>query len=143
LAVVLILPLVSLTTPIHLLTLGLVRLGLPYRVAYAMTTAINLIPVLQSEANVIVDAQRLRAMQVFEKGRFWQKLRSYPALVTPLVIGAMRRAQLIAVAMDSRAFGASKSRTFVQNIRMRAVDWLFVGATVLYVALAATAGWVF
>jgi len=143
LAVVLVLPLVSLTTPIHMLTLGLVRMGLPYRVAYAMTTAINLIPVLQSEANVIVDAQRLRAMQVFEKGRFWEKLRSYPALVTPLVIGAMRRAQLIAVAMDSRAFGASKSRTFVQNIRMQAVDWLFLGATVLYVALAVGAGWVF
>jgi energy-coupling factor transport system permease protein len=142
LAVVLILPLVSLTTPIHLLTLGLVRLGLPYRVAYAMTTAINLIPVLQSEANVIADAQRLRAMQVFEKGRFWEKLRSYPALVTPLVIGAMRRAQLIAVAMDSRAFGAGKDRTYIQEIRMRAVDWLFLCATTLYVALAASASWV-
>jgi len=141
-AVVLVLPLVSLTTPIHMLTLGMVRLGLPYRLAYAMTTAINLIPVLQSEANVIVDAQRLRAMQVFEKGRFWEKLRSYPALVTPLVIGAMRRAQLIAVAMDSRAFGASKSRTFIQNIEMRGVDWLFLVGTALYVVLAATAGWV-
>lgn len=140
-AVILILPLVSLTTPVHLLTLGLVRMGLPYRVAYSMTTAINLIPVLQDEANVIVDAQRLRAMQVFEKGRFWEKLRSYPALVTPLVIGAMRRAQLIAVAMDSRAFGANKTRTFVQDIRMRAMDWLFVGATVLYVGLAAAAAW--
>ncbi len=140
-AVVLVLPLVSLTTPVHMLTLGLVRLRLPYRVAYAMTTAINLIPVLQSEANVIVDAQRLRAMQVFEKGRFWDKLRSYPPLVTPLVIGAMRRAQLIAVAMDSRAFGASKSRSYIQDIRMQAVDWLFVGATVLYVVLVAGAGW--
>jgi energy-coupling factor transport system permease protein len=141
-AMVLILPLVSLTTPVHMLTVGLVRMGLPYRVAYAMTTAINLIPVLQAEANVIVDAQRLRAMQVFEKGRFWDKLRSYPALVTPLVIGAMRRAQLIAVAMDSRAFGASKSRTFIRDIQMQASDWLFVGATVLYIVLAASAGWV-
>ena len=140
LAVVLVLPLVSLTTPIHLLTLGLVRLGLPYRVAYAMTTAINLIPVLQAEGNVIVDAQRLRAMQVFEKGRFWDKLRSYPALVTPLVIGAMRRAQLIAVAMDSRAFGAGKTRTYVHDIRFQARDWLFLLGTVLYVALAAGAG---
>jgi energy-coupling factor transport system permease protein len=140
-AMVLILPLVSLTTPVHILTLGMVRMGMPYRWAYAMTTAINLIPVLQSEANLIVDAQRLRAMQVFEKGRFWEKLRSYPALVTPLVIGAMRRAQLIAVAMDSRAFGASKSRTYIQNIQMQTWDWFFLGATVLYVALIAGIGW--
>jgi len=53
-AMVLILPLVSLTTPVQLLALGLVRLGLPYSLTYAMTTAINLIPVLQDEANVIV-----------------------------------------------------------------------------------------
>ncbi len=139
-AMVLILPLVSLTTPVHLLTLGMVRMGLPYQVAYAMTTAINLIPVLQAEANVIVDAQRLRAMQVFEKGRFWDKLLSYPALVTPLVIGAMRRAQSIAVAMDSRAFGASKNRTYIQNIEMEARDWIFVGATVIYVTLVIGAG---
>jgi len=140
-AMVLILPLVSLTTPVQLLALGLVRLGLPYSLTYAMTTAINLIPVLQDEANVIVDAQRLRAMQVFEKGRFWEKLRAYPPLVTPLVIGAMRRAQLIAVAMDSRAFGASKNRTYIQDIRMRLSDWVFMGATVLYAALVVAAGW--
>jgi energy-coupling factor transport system permease protein len=141
-AMVLILPLVSLTTPIHTLTLGMVRMGMPYRLAYAMTTAVNLIPVLQTEANVIVDAQRLRAMQVFEKGRFWEKLRSYPALVTPLVIGAMRRAQLIAVAMDSRAFGASKSRTYIQDIQMQTWDWLFLGTTIVYVVLVAAIGWV-
>jgi energy-coupling factor transport system permease protein len=141
LCMVLILPLVSLTTPVHTLTLGLVRLGLPYRVAYAMTTAINLIPVLQAEASAIIDAQRLRAMNVFEQGRFWDKLRAYPALVTPLVIGAMRRAQLIAVAMDSRAFGASKHRTYIQDIQMQTRDWWFVGAVLLYVALAVSAGW--
>jgi energy-coupling factor transport system permease protein len=140
-SMVLILPLVSLTTPVQLLTLGLVRLGLPYRLASAMTTAINLIPVLQTEANVIVDAQRLRAMRVFEEGRFWDKLRSYPALVTPLVIGAMRRAQLIAVAMDSRAFGASKTRTYVQDIHMQATDWVFLVATVLCTALVAGFSW--
>jgi energy-coupling factor transport system permease protein len=140
-SMVLILPLVSLTTPVHVLTLGLVRLGLPYRLAYSITTAINLIPVLQSEASVIMDAQRLRAQQVFEKGRFLDKLRAYPTLVTPLVIGAMRRAQLIAVAMDSRAFGASRSRTYIQDIRMQLPDWLFVSATALYAALVVGSRW--
>ena len=140
-SMVLILPLVSLTTPVQLLTLGMVRLGLPYRLASAMTTAINLIPVLQTEANVIADAQRLRGMKVFEEGRFLDKLRAYPALVTPLVIGAMRRAQLIAVAMDSRAFGASQNRTYIQDIKMKTVDWVFLFATTLSTALIAIASW--
>jgi energy-coupling factor transport system permease protein len=135
-AMVIVLPLVSMTTPVHIFTLGLVRMGLPYRFAYTMTTALNLIPLLQAEANTIADAQKLRAFQVFEKGGFLDKLKAYPSLVTPLIIGAMRRAQLIAVAMDSRAFGASTNRTYIQDIRMRARDWAFVALAVLFVGVA-------
>ena len=135
-AMVILLPLVTITTPMHLFLLGLVRMGLPYRLAYTTTTALNLIPILQAEANTIADAQRLRAFRVFEKGNFLEKLKAYPALVTPLVIGAMRRAQLIAVAMDSRAFGATKDRTYIQDIQMRPMDWAFITCSVIYVALA-------
>ncbi len=141
LAMVVVLPLVNMTTPVHIFSLGLVRMGLPYRLAYTTTTALNLIPLLQAEANVIVDAQRLRALQVFEKGRFLDKLKAYPPLITPLVIGAMRRAQLIAVAMDSRAFGATKNRTYVQDIQMRAIDWTFIAFSVLYTALVVAANY--
>ncbi len=141
LVMIIVLPLVSMTTPLHLFTLGLVRLGLPYRLAYTMTTALNLIPVLQAEANVIVEAQRLRAFQVFESGNFLDKLRAYPPLVTPLIIGAMRRAQLIAVAMDSRAFGASVDRTYVQDICMRSRDWAFIAFSVLYAGVAVAANY--
>lgn len=133
-AMVSLLPLVSMTTPVHILALGLVRLGLPYRMAYTTTTALNLVPILQLEAGVIVDAQRLRAMQTFEKGKLLEKLKAYPALVTPLVIGAMRRAQLMAVAMDSRAFGASEKRTYLDDIEMSLVDWIFVFLAVVYSA---------
>ena len=136
LVMVILLPLVSVTTPMHLFLLGLVRMGLPYRLAYTTTTALNLIPILQAEANGIADAQRLRAFEVFEKGSIIEKLKAYPALVTPLVIGAMRRAQLIAVAMDSRAFGATADRTYIEDIQMRAMDWVFVALSILSTALA-------
>jgi energy-coupling factor transport system permease protein len=141
LAMVIIMPLISLTTPLYLFTLGLVRMGLPYRLAYTMTAAFNLIPILAAEIEAITEAQRLRAFQVFEKGNFVQKLRAYPTLVTPLVIGAMRRAQLIAVAMDSRAFGATTRRTYIEDIRMELRDWIFVGLTTLGVVAAAGANY--
>jgi len=141
LAMIIVLPVVSMTTPVHIFALGLVRMGLPYSLAYTTTTALNLIPILQSEANVIVDAQRLRGLQVFEKGKFLDKLKAYPSLITPLVIGAMRRAQLIAVAMDSRAFGATKERTYIQDIEMHTMDWTFIAFSVLYVGLATIANY--
>lgn len=131
-AMIIMLPLVNFTTPIQNFALGMVKMGLPYKLAYTMTTALNLVPILQMETGVIVDAQRLRAMQSFEKGKLADKLKAYPALVTPLVIGSMRRAQLMAVAMDSRAFGASKSRTYLEDIILLPRDWIFIALTVLF-----------
>ena len=134
-AMIILLPLVSFTTPVQSFALGMVKMGLPYKLAYTMTTALNLVPILQAETGVIVDAQRLRAMKSFEKGKLGEKLRAYPALVTPLVIGSMRRAQLMAVAMDSRAFGASKNRTYLEDEHMETRDWVF-----LFLSLLITAG---
>ncbi|TLN22714.1 energy-coupling factor transporter transmembrane protein EcfT, partial [bacterium] len=77
-AMVIMLPLVTFTTPVQEFALGFVKMGLPYRLAYTITTALNLVPILQSETNVIVDAQRLRAMQTFETGKMMDKLKAYP-----------------------------------------------------------------
>lgn len=131
-AMIIMLPLVSFTTPVQSFALGMVKMGLPYKLAYTLTTALNLVPILQTETGVIVDAQKLRAMQTFEKGKIGEKMRAYPALVTPLVIGSMRRAQLMAVAMDSRAFGASKSRTYLEDISMHFKDWAFLIGSILF-----------
>jgi len=131
LAMVSILPLVVMTTPINRFTLGLVRLRLPYQLAYIITTALNLVPVLKAEVGVIMDAQRLRAFRTFEKGSLIAKLKAYPLLVTPLVIGAMRRAELIDVAMQSRGFGAKRERAYIEDIAMKPSDWVFTALTVL------------
>ncbi|RPI88345.1 MAG: energy-coupling factor transporter transmembrane protein EcfT [Chloroflexi bacterium] len=132
LSMIILLPLVSMTTPVHIFALGLVKLGLPYHLAYTTTSALNLVPILQNETNVIIDAQRLRAMKTFEKGKALDKARAYPALVTPLVIGAMRHAQSMAVAMDSRAFGANKKRTYIEDIEFKPLDWIFCICTLVF-----------
>ncbi len=142
-AMIIMLPLVSFTTPVQNFALGLVKMGLPYRLAYTITTALNMVPILQVETGVIVDAQRLRAMQSFEKGRLVDKLRTYPALVTPLVIGSMRRAQLMAVAMDSRAFGASRSRTYLEDIHMQPRDWSFLVLSIAFAVAVSLASYLF
>lgn len=127
---VLLLPLVTMTTPVDRLTLGMVKLGLPYRLAYTITTAINMIPLLQAELAVIRDAQTLRAYRTFEKGRLSDKVKAYLPLIVPLLIGAMRRAQMMGVAADSRAFGASRRRTYVEDIQLQPRDYLVTALVV-------------
>ncbi|MEW6622074.1 MAG: energy-coupling factor transporter transmembrane component T [Bacillota bacterium] len=136
LTLVALLPLISMTTPVHLLALGLVRLGMSHKIAYTATTTINLIPTLQAETRTIMDAQKLRGFTTFEDGKWWQKMKAYPTLVVPLVIGAMRGAQLMGVAMDARAFGTSKERTYIETIKMNTADWVTLALITVYAVAA-------
>jgi len=109
-------PLLTLTTETEDMVLGLVKVKLPYKYAYMATTALNMVPTFTEEYEAIKNAQLLRACTIFEEGKFKDKLRGYPSLVVPLVIGAMRRAQSMGVAMDARSFAVTKRRTYIREL---------------------------
>jgi energy-coupling factor transport system permease protein len=137
-ALIVLMPMLTMTTEINTLALGLTKLGLNYKGAYIITTAINLIPTFEDEAQVIMDAQKMRGMRAFEEGRLFDKLKAYPALAVPLVIGAMRRAQMMGIAMDARAFGAYRTKTYLENIKMSSGDYIAIAVCTVYSALALT-----
>ena len=130
---ILVMPLFTLTTDINSMSLGFVKLGLPYQVAYMATTALNMIPSLTEQVKTIMDAQKLRGSTVFEEGSLKDKLLAYPALVVPMVIGAMKKAMLIGVAMDARAFACDKKRTFVEVLHFRTKDGIAMAVFLLYI----------
>jgi energy-coupling factor transport system permease protein len=123
-ALMLLLPMLTLTTSPYSIATGLTALGVNYRAAFIITTAFNLIPLFEEDARAIMDAQKLRGMRSFEKGTLLSKLKAYPALVVPLVLGAMRKAQVSSVAMDSRAFGVFKRRTWLEKPAMKVHDYI-------------------
>ncbi|MDR0302369.1 MAG: energy-coupling factor transporter transmembrane protein EcfT [Treponema sp.] len=135
-ALLLLLPVLTETTSPYEIALGLAGFGINYRSAFVITTSFNLIPLFREEGRAIMDAQRLRGSNSFEKGRFFAKLTAYPALVIPLVLGAMRKAQAVSVAMDSRAFGAFKSRTWLEKPVMKVHDYLSLAGILIFSFLA-------
>ncbi len=134
LTLVCLLPLLLKTTSIEKLALGMVRLGLPYKIAFTTTTALNQLPLLEEDLTQVLNAQKLRGFPVFEGGTLPAKLKALPSLVIPFVIGAMRRANMMGVAMDSRAFGSHKNRTYITSIKMKGGDWLFLTLGIFYMA---------
>jgi energy-coupling factor transport system permease protein len=111
----------TMTTDIQILALGITRLGLNYKAAYIITSAFNFIPSFEAEARLIMDARKLRGMKSV-------KLTEYPAIALPLMIKAMRQAQMTGLAMDARAFGAYPARTWMRDIKFSALDcWAFAG----------------
>lgn len=132
LVIMCLMPLIIMCTRVRELSLGFVKLGVPYRIAFMITTALNQVPMLQDEISTITDAQKLRAFTVFEDGKPLQKLKAYPALVVPLVMGAMKKSVLIGTAMDVRAFGSKKSRSYLHDITMEGKDIAALVGIVLF-----------
>jgi len=119
-----ILPVFIATTKPYEIVMGLTKLGFNYRTSYIIITTFNLIPQLKEDARTIMDAQKLRGVRIFEEGSFIEKIKAYPSLAVPLVLGAMRKAQHMGTAMDARAFGAYKERTWLLELKMKTSDYM-------------------
>jgi energy-coupling factor transport system permease protein len=137
-ALAILMPALTMTTEARLLAYGIVRLGINYRAAFIITSTFNLIPLFEEEARLIIDARKLRGVKYLETGNFFKRIGEYPAIVLPLMIKAMKRAQVLGLAMDARAFGAFKTRIWLQETRFIAMDyWAFVMG-ILYSTIAVT-----
>lgn len=109
---------------------ALVSLRVPYVFALTFTMSLRFVPALAKEAELIMDAQKSRGLEL-EKGNFIVKLRNYIPILVPLVVGAVRRSIKVAEAMESRAFGASAKRTSMFVFSLRWVDYVFLLFTLL------------
>ncbi|MXS75506.1 cobalt ABC transporter permease [Microbacterium sp. CSI-V] len=95
------------------------QLRVPYRVGYAALAAIRFVPRFGRELETIRQAQRVRGVGGFAPTR-WIRT------VVPLLAGAIRHAERVALAMDARAFGAHPDRTERHLVPWRRRDTAFV-----------------
>ncbi len=124
-------PLLVLTTPLPEFILALVKLKVPYRFAFIMTTALSLLPSIQSHSAIIQQAQLCRGIGDFDTGKLMIRLRGISGLLIPLILGTFRDSQTLDVAMSSRAFGAPGKRTFLMESHFRPVDFVIVILAIL------------
>jgi energy-coupling factor transport system permease protein len=114
-AISVLMPALIISTEPRLLAYGITRLGINYKAAYIITSAMNMIPLFEQQARTIIDARKLRGTDSLDSGNFFSRLKEYSAIVNPLIIKAMRQSLEMSLVMDSRAFGAYKTRIWVAN----------------------------
>ncbi len=98
---------------------ALVKMGLPYSVAFVMSASLQFVPVITRKARGVMDAQRARGIEL-RPG--WQALKNYPAFLAPLLIQAFQMAESLAEAMECRGYGRGGRRQ-LDDYRMRPRDW--------------------
>jgi energy-coupling factor transport system permease protein len=122
--------------PTHLADSLVQNARVPARFAYASLAALRLLPLMGLEWRTIKMARRARGI---DAGRSpLRHLQLFAGTVFTLLVGAVRRATRLALAMDARGFDATGPRTVARPQVVRPSDAvLVVGAFVLLAAAAA------
>lgn len=100
------------------------QLRLPYRIGYTALAAYRFVPRFKYELQVIRAAHRVRGHHG-GRGPIARVARGWGYIV-PLLAGAIRHAERVALAMDARAFGAFATRTERYLVPFRVRDWVFL-----------------
>lgn len=116
------------------LALSLISMRLPYEFAFSFSLAFRFVPTIAIEAQNILDAQQSRGYELQKKGLINQIKNLFPLLI-PLIICSIRRAFNVAEALESRAFGCRKQRTYYYTIQYSIKDWIFTFYLLSFLAL--------
>ncbi|MBR0106434.1 MAG: energy-coupling factor transporter transmembrane protein EcfT [Lachnospiraceae bacterium] len=81
-----------------------------HEIAMMMSIALRFIPILVEEADKIMKAQKARGAD-FETGNIFRKAKNLIPLLVPLFVASFRRADDLALAMDSRCYHGGEGRT--------------------------------
>ena len=105
-----------------------------HELAFIMSIALRLIPSIMEETDRIIRAQKARGAD-FESGNIFKRAKAFIPILIPMFIGAFKRAEELAVAMDARCYKGAKGRTKMKILKCGWRD--AVGAVVLVLFFAA------
>jgi energy-coupling factor transport system permease protein len=109
---------VALADGLEKLLKPLERVKLPaHELAMVITIALRFIPLFSEEADKISKAQKARGAEL-DSGRLSKRVKALASILVPLLVGAFRRADELAVAMESRCYRGGQGRT-----RLRSESW--------------------
>ena len=113
-------PLKKLKVPVHEITL-------------MMSMALRFVPTLIEETDKIMSAQKARGAD-FETGSLIERAKALLPVLVPLFVSSFRRADELAVAMESRCYHGGDGRTRLKQLRMQKRDYIALCGGIVFLA---------
>lgn len=113
-----------------------------HEIAMMMSIALTFIPVLLEETDKIMKAQQARGAD-FESGNIIRRIRALVPILVPLFVSAFRRANDLALAMESRCYRGGEGRTKLNPLRYAKRDVIAYLVLFVYLALIISVGIIF
>ncbi|MBQ6332571.1 MAG: energy-coupling factor transporter transmembrane protein EcfT [Clostridia bacterium] len=131
----------TLTTSPIALTDGIEKLLAPLKIfrfpahelAMMMTIALRFVPTLMDESDKIRNAQMSRGAD-FESGNIFKRVKSMIPILIPLFVSSFRKADELAIAMESRCYHGGEGRTRMKQLKFRKEDLFAILITLVFTA---------
>lgn len=108
-------------TPLEEFSDGLILLGVPYKVAFAVSLSFRLVQIFVSTGFTIVEAQKVRGNDV-EKGWIFSRMRAYAPLLIPLILNGIKKAETLVPALESKGFAPDNKIDLKGKYHIRPAD---------------------
>lgn len=110
------------------------KVGVSYKISYAVSLALRYIPDIQRDFKTVSKAQQARGIDLSSKSKLRKRVKNYAMILIPLILSSLDRVELIDNAMELRSFGKKNKRTWYseKSIKKRDIAVLFV-SIVLFV----------
>ena len=124
----------ALTDGLELMLNPLKKIKVPvHEMAMMMSMALRFIPTLIEETDKIMAAQKARGAD-FETGSLAKRAKALLPILVPLFVSSFRRADELAVAMESRCYHGGEGRTRMKQLKMKTADWIALLLGVAFLA---------
>ncbi|MEG1789744.1 MAG: energy-coupling factor transporter transmembrane component T [Oscillospiraceae bacterium] len=125
---------IALTDGLEILLNPLKKIKIPvHEMSMMMSMALRFIPTLIEETDKIMSAQKARGAD-FETGKLTDRARALLPILVPLFVSAFRRADELAIAMESRCYHGGEGRTRMKQLHMQGRDWSALALGTLIIA---------
>ena len=108
------------------LVLALVKMRVPYEVAFMIQLGIRFMPVMFEELQNIINSIQLRGVDMRKVYRR-KILRFYTNLFSPLIYSVWQKTEKLAILLEMRGFRSSPERTYYRDIVLTRTDYLVMG----------------
>ena len=114
------------TSPRDLIS-SLVKMKIPFEIAFMLTLAIRFVPVITREFNQVIDAQKARAHKIrFSIIHPIESSKSFIPILIPTLLLLFKKSLDLSMSIESRAFRSSKKRTYSPKLKFRLRDYISI-----------------
>lgn len=111
------------------------QIGVPYKVAYAVSLTLRYIPDVQEEFYMIRMLQEARGLELTQKEKLMKRVKGNLQIIIPLIFSSLKRIDMVSTAMELRRFGKNKKRTWYTYKNFTVADILTITVAVILVLI--------